>query len=292
MNHKNRYMRLKLATVFSVLFFAGAALPLQAAEETRMIRGEPLLATDILSFPPVCKLIVVDMPGIHHGAGNRPLIEHAPLFERPGYEMGVHNSHLHHYCWALVHKNRYFRARGAIQRNYYFQQFMGDIGYVLENTKKDGNNWPYFHVLLIEQGEMLLIREDYAGSLAKANEALAKKPDAEKAHTLKFDIYMAMGDKKKAIEAGQEGLKMNPGSSRLRKRLMSLGVSLPPLAEPDPIAPEQTQAQKNAAPQEIPSPPAESNSKIESAPSTDLVPEKEPSDSKTPSSKSYCRFCP
>lgn len=292
MNHKNRRMQLKLAATFSVLFFAGTALPLHAAEKTLMIREEPLLATDILSFPPVCKLIVVDMPGVHHGAGNRPLIEHAPLFERPGYEMGAHNSHLHHYCWALVHKNRYFRARGVIQRNHYFQQFMGDIDYVIENTKIDGNDWPYFHVLLIELGEMLLIREDYPGSLAKTNEALAHKPDAEKAHTLKFDIYMAMGDKKKAIEAGQEGLKMNPGSSRLRKRLMNLGVSLPPLAEPDLVAPEQTQAQQDTATQEIPSPPAESNSKIESAPNTDLTPEKEPSDNKTPQSKSYCRFCP
>lgn len=292
MNHKNKHMRLKLAAIFTVLFFAGTALPLHAAEETRMIRGEPLLATDILSFPPVCKLIVVDMPGVHQGAGNRPLIEHAPLFERPGYEMGAHNSHLHHYCWSLVHKNRYFRARGTTQRNYYFQHFMGDIGYVLENTKKDGNNWPYFHILLIEQGEMLLIREDYPGSLAKAEEALTHKPDAEKAHILKFDIYMAMGNKKKAIEAGREGLKMNPGSSRLRKRLMNLGVSLPPLAEPDPIAPEQTQVRQDATTQELPSPPVESNSKIESAPNTDLAPEKDPSDSKTPNSKSYCRFCP
>lgn len=164
--------------------------------------------------------------------------------------------------------------------------------YVLENTKKDGNDWLYFHVLLIEQGEMLLIRENYAGSLAKANDALAHKPDAEKAHTLKFDIFMAMGNKKKAIEAGQEGLKMNPGSSRLRKRLMNLGVSLPPLAEPDLIAPEQTQAQEDTATQEIPLPPAESNLKIESTPSTDLAPEEEPSDGKAPKSKSYCRFCP
>lgn len=290
MNHKNRRMQLKLAATFSVLFFAGTALPLHAAEKTLMIREEPLLATDILSFPPVCKLIVVDMPGAHHSASHN--LEHAQLFERPGYEMGAHNGHLHHYCWALVHKNRYFRARGAFQRNHYFQQFMGDINYVLDNTKKDGNNWPYFHVLLIEQGEMLLIREDYPGSLAKAEEALAHKPDAEKAHILKFDIYMAMGNKKKAIEAGQEGLKMNPGSSRLRKRLMNLGVSLPPLAEPDPIAPEQTQVRQDAAVQELPSPPAESNLKIESAPSTNLATEKEPSDSKTPKPNSYCRFCP
>jgi hypothetical protein len=292
MNHKNRQIQLKLATAFSVLFFAGTALPLQAAEKTLMIRGEPLLATDILTFPPVCKLIVVDMPGSHHGAGNRPLEQYAALFERPGYEMAAHNPHLHHYCWALVSKQKYFRARGAIQRNFYFKQFMGDIDYVIENTKKNGIDWPYFHVLLIEQGEMLLVREDYPGSLAKANEALAHKPDAEKAHTLKFDIYMAMGNKKKAIEAGQEGLKTNPGSHRLRKRLMNLGISLPPLAEPDLVAPEQTQVQQDAALQELPSPPVESALKIEPTTNTDTTPKVETPDSENPKTKSYCRFCP
>lgn len=317
MNHKNRGKRLKLIPAFAVLFFAGAASPLHAAEKPIIIRSEVATDSDLLSLPPVCKLIIVEKPNAHHPAA-RGEPEYVALFQRPGYEMGANNGHLHHYCWALIHKKRYFRAHGTTLRNQYFQQFMGDIDYVLTNTEKDGTNWPYFHVLLIEQGEMLLIRGDYPGSLAKADEALKRKPDADKAYALKFNIYMAMGDKKKAIDVAQDGLKKAPDSNILRKRLESVGVKVPAAIEstngngetgatlqkaelnPDTPASDKkinliigNNPDKQSAETDVKEPESEPSpnlSDIEN--SAQKHPNKPATDTETPPPKSYCRFCP
>lgn len=146
--------------------------------------------------------------------------------------MAAHNPHFHHYCWALISKQRYFRAHGQTQRNYYFKEFMGDIDYVLNNTAD--KSWPFFHVLLIEQATMMKIRGDYPNSLLKIDEALRYKPDYDKAYALKSDVYQAMGDKKKAIDTAQTGLEKDPRSRLLRQRLEQLGVKVPP-PPPDPV---------------------------------------------------------
>lgn len=206
------------------------------------VRDEPVPSSDIALLPPVCKLILVEHPGAHLGAGNGPLQKYVALFEQPGYEMAAHNPHLHHYCWALISKQRYFRAQGQIQREYYFKQFMGDIGYVLTNTAD--KKWPYFHVLLIEQASMLKIRGDYPNSLMKIDEALRFKPDYDKAYALKSDIFLAMGDRKKAIDTVQSGLEQDPRSRLLRRRLEQLGVKVPPL--PDPVPDDAKENASNA----------------------------------------------
>ena len=54
---------LPLVAAFTVLF------PSHAAELE--IRGEPTPASDIKVLPPVCKLILVERPGIHHFGGQR-----------------------------------------------------------------------------------------------------------------------------------------------------------------------------------------------------------------------------
>jgi len=215
--------------LFWMFVLAVFTTPLASALQ---VRGEQVPQNDISILPPVCKLIVVEKPGAHHGAGNAPLQEHVALFERPGYEMAAHNPHLHHYCWALISKQRYFRANGKTQRDYYFKQFIGDIDYVLNNTAD--KSWPFFHVLLIEQASMMNIRGDYPRSLLKIDQALRSKPDYDKAYALKSDVLLAMGDKKKAIEVAQMGLEKDPRSRLLRRRLEQLGVKVPP-PPPGPV---------------------------------------------------------
>ena len=262
----------------------GIAIASGSLAEIVSIRGEPLQASEIQTMSPLCKLIVVDQPGVHHGAGNGPLKEHAPLFEEPRYQMAKNNIHIHHYCWALVSKQRYFRERDKNKRKHYLSQFNGDIDYVLQHSDK---SWPYFDVMLTEQGQMQMILGNYGAALAKADQALKYQPNSEAAYLLKTDAYKNMGNKTAAIAAGKQGLEKNPDSTRLRKRLMRLGQTVPPLAERKPLVTE------NANPTVTEKTPGSEPASAAPAPEK-AASEKAPSEPETIGTKNnpYCRFCP
>ena len=99
----------RLGIAFCFLICCSAA---HGQQQPIDIRGEPLTQAEIAVLPAVCKLIVVEQPNIHLGAGDGPLKEFAPIFEEPQYQLAKGNPHLHHYCWALVSTQRYFRAEG------------------------------------------------------------------------------------------------------------------------------------------------------------------------------------
>ena len=108
---------------------------------------------------------------------------------------------------------------------------MGDIDYVLAHSDK---TWTYFHVMLLEQADMLIFRRDFPQALFKIQEALKYSPDYEKAFILLYDAYLGMGNKQKAIQAAQEGLTSNPRSKPLRRRLQEQGLPLPSLPSDEP----------------------------------------------------------
>jgi hypothetical protein len=192
------------------------------------VRGGIVTASDIAALPPVCKLITIDKPGIHNGAGDKPLVDHIPILNDPQYVLARNNPHLHHYCWALISKQRYFRAKGDVERNHHIKEFEGDIEYVIKNTNK---KWPFFDVMLLELASMHLIRGKYAVCIQKADEALGFRPNAEKAFTLKSDAYKLMGKNDLAIKAAQDGLILNPKSMPIIKRLKKLGAPPPVLLD-------------------------------------------------------------
>lgn len=262
----------------------GLSIAAGSLAEVVSIRGEPLQTSEIQTMPPVCKLIVVDQPGVHNGAGRGPLAQHAPLFEEPRYQLAKNNPHIHHYCWALVSKQRYFRERDKNKRKHYLSQFNGDIDYVLQHSDK---SWPYFDVMLTEQGQMQMLLGNYGAALAKADQALKFQPNSEHAYLLKTDAYKNMGNKTAAIAAGKQGLEKNPDSTRLRKRLERLGQVVPPLAERKPSAAENASP---AAPEKaFGSEPASVAPGSEKAASEKTPPEPETIGTKN---NPYCRFCP
>jgi tetratricopeptide (TPR) repeat protein len=205
-----------------------------AVAPSQEVRGERVTPADMAALPPVCRLIM-ENPGIHHTVGQT---KNAALFERAEYQMAKGNIHVHHYCWALISKQRYFRESSKLKRDAYFKTYLGDLNYVFEHSPKD---WPFFDVLHLEQASTHLIRGDFAKGIQQADEALRLNPQAEKAYTVKSDAYKEMGKKALAIKTAQEGLDKNPASTVLRKRLAKLGVAPPPL-------PKQADAPKDAAP--------------------------------------------
>lgn len=266
-------------TSMGLLYFLGLFISIPGYAEVA-VRGEPLTAAELQVMPPVCKLIVVDTPNAHLGAGTGPLTQYAPLFEEPRYQMAKNNINFHHYCWALVSKQRYFRERDKNKRNFYLSQFMGDIDYVLQHTDK---SWPYFDVMLVEQGQMQATLGNFAAAISKANDALRRQPNSELAYVLKTDSYKNMGNKTAAISTAKEGLEKNPESTRLRKRLTGLGQTVPPLAErkPVPVEPPKETTRSDTSQNTPPAPDSVTSDKTE--PTTETIGTK---------NNPYCRFCP
>lgn len=276
------------AKSFAWIYFLGVCIPAQSFAEVS-VRGQPLTAAELQVMSPMCKLIVVDVPNAHLGAGTGPLAKYAPLFEEPRYQMAKGNIHIHHYCWALVSKQRYFRESSKAKRDSYLAQFMGDIDYVLKHSNK---SWPYFDVLLVEQGQMQMILGNFSTALAKANEALKYKPGSEIAYVLKTDAYKNMGNKTAAISAAKEGIEKNPYSTRLRKSLTRLGQVAPPMPEATPPVAESASPQDPASPDSAsgtPSATAATPDKSESAEDDKNAREPETIGTKN---NPYCRFCP
>jgi len=274
------------------------------------VGGETVSQADISMLIPVCRFIMIERPGIHLKGGDGPLGTDAPLLDRPEYAMARHNATLHHYCWALIHKMRYFRARTTHEKNFRFTQFMNDTDFVLRKSPKD---WQYFHIVLIEQAKMMKIRGNYPYSLLKINEALEYKPDYERTYALKSDVYLDMDDKKKAIEAVEEGLKNIPQSRFLRRQLEKLGGNVPPL--PEPVADNSNKGTSgegtlggSAYEQQVNEADASNNGSIGSPETVKTtvdtvlksdIPSTDDSTGNTatgsdslPDGKSYCRFCP
>lgn len=273
----------------SLTYLLGLSIATGSLAQGIMVREETLKASEIDTMPPVCKLIVVDIPYAHLGAGAGPIKEYASLFEEPRYQMAKNNIHLHHYCWALVSKQRYFRERDKSKRNHYLTLFNGDIDYVIQHSDK---NWPYLDVMLVEQGQMQMILGNFSAALAKADQALKFQSNSEHAYLLKTDAYKNMGNKTAAIAAGKLGLEKNPDSTRLRKRLQRLGQTVPPLVERKPPHVEDARPKEGGA--AVNTPNASSLPATPSAPHNNATGVVTPAETETIGTKNnpYCRFCP
>jgi hypothetical protein len=191
-----------------------------AAQVVMTTNAGPVTMADINRLPPFCKLIMVDQPGVHSMKDGK----NSDILNAPQYHIAKNNPHIHHYCWALINKNRYYTALTRSERNHRVGLFLNDTDYVIQNSTPE---WPYFHVMYTEQAEMLLMNREFVRALSKVEEALRRMPDYEKAYAVKSDIYFEMGDKKRSIAVAQEGLGKNPSSRLLRNRLNRLGVPTP-----------------------------------------------------------------
>lgn len=290
------------------LFLAALLASLNANAQEVSVRGEPVSKSDIAALNPVCRLIM-ENPGINHTIGQK---RNAELFERPEYNMAKGNGHIHHYCWSLIHKQRYFRERNKGKRDFYFSQYLGDIDYVLKHSDK---NWPYFDVMHLEVASMYMILGDYSTSIKKADEALRAKPGTEKAYVIKSDAYKGMGKKDMAIKVAEEGLRENPESSQIRRRLVKLGVTPPDLPQqPDKVVAPANPAASGAGTKSIeeagteginsgetgtgPAVGGKEREERKGASSTttgdsSVIPEDQKDSSvNQPKNNPYCRFCP
>lgn len=255
--------------------------------------------TDRLTLPPVCRLLLIEKPGAHLDVGQT---QNAQLLARPEYRMAQGNVHLHHYCYGLVNRNRYFGSKTKFERDDWLKETIEEIDYVLINSPKE---WPYFYQLYFEQAEMYYIAGDLPRALVKANNSLAHSPNFDKTHALLSDIYKKQGKKDLAITQLHAGLGANPTSKGLLRRLKDLNPSDPYLLNPPKAAEKESPSggvptEKKQASQESASiesavkepqfraPPASENPPSQ----TIIAPQTGTTQSTPENANPYCRFCP
>ena len=293
--------------VFLLIGILGSITSAQAA----VVRGETVTAAETAAMPPVCRLIVVEKPNAH--IDQYAQRKNAALFDRPEYRMAKNATHVHHWCRAVISRQRYYAARTQQQRRAYMGDFYDEMDYVIRNMDPA---WPYMPMMHAEKGEMYLLDKKYAEAMNNALSAVKLNPAYARGYVLLVNTYIGMGQKDKALEAATEGIKRNPSSSALKKMYDDLGGVKPypaePVATPAQPAPA-SEAKPEAKPEEQDASaqlPPVSTGEFKSADEEAAVahPLRSPEDvapppesvAPTPESaapapsgpKKYCRFCP
>jgi tetratricopeptide (TPR) repeat protein len=257
------------------------------------VRGQTVTAAEAATLAPVCRLILIEKPNAHidHIAQKK----NAALFDRPEYRMAKNAIHLHHWCRAAVTRHRYFTASSPQKKRGYKSDFHDEMDYVIRNM---GPAWPYTPLLLAEKGEMFLLDKKYPEASSQALNAVQLNPAFARAHILLVNVYNAMGQKDKALEAATAGIRHNPGSATLKRMYDEMGGAKP---YPEPVAKPAIQEPQPEASMELPPP---SSGEFKAAGEAEAVtyplrpPEAAdaPPDAATaeppPGQKKYCRFCP
>jgi len=251
--------------------------------------GGKITERDKQALPPVCRLIFFEKPSAHQPQGQRV---NGDLFSLPQYRMAKNNIHLHHYCYGLISRFRYFSSTSPIERKLFAEKVQGELNYVIVNQGLDDKSWPFFDQLYYEQAEMLFITNKFPEATAKALKALSITPGYAKAHALLSDIYMKIGKRDLALKQLREGLAANPSSKPLRTRLREIDPNDPFLAQPIPEPPRPTDTAANKEP------PATSAEEVEPSPTVGASgnegqdkPISKPTVAPNPDNP-YCRFCP
>lgn len=283
--------------VFLVVILGTIAASLQAA----VVRGETVTAAETATMPPLCKLIVVDKPNAHIDRYAQQ--KNAALFDRPEYRMAKNAYHVHHWCRAVISRMRFYAARTEQQRRAYLGDFYDEMDYVIRNTDQA---WPYLPMMYAEKGEMYLQDKNFPQAMSNALSAIQLNQAFTRGYVLLVNVYTAMGQKDKALEAATEGLRHIPTANALKKMYDDLGGVKPypePIAKADKPTPTPTPASSAAAEPSAPLPPV-STGEFKSADEEEAVthPLRSPEDAaapppdsavpEKPGPKKYCRFCP
>jgi len=129
----------------------------------------------------------------------------------------------HHYCWALIWANRGYFANSedhALRRSF-FDWAISDLNYILANSEP-GNTCSLFPETYTKMGEMKILINKPQEAETNYRAALKLKPGYAPAYAGLSDLYETQGHTDKAIAVLQAGLKVNPKSSALKKKLARL----------------------------------------------------------------------
>jgi tetratricopeptide (TPR) repeat protein len=166
---------------------------------------------DLALLPEWCKVVMAGGDAVQRSNDQRV---RAKLFDITS----SHCSGYHHYCWALVWANRgRFRDAGPDRTRYYFEVAIDDLEYVFHHS--DSKNCKLAPEMHTKIGEWKLQLDNLKGAEESFRSALAIKPSYAPAYLGLSDLYETQGTIEKSIEVLQAGIKANPKSVALEKKL-------------------------------------------------------------------------
>lgn len=290
-------MRSKIALYLSaiLLLYSAATMADTSYIDTQMVNNEKISQKEISLMDPVCRLILIEKPGIHL----RKNMSGREILNNPLYEMAKDAPFLHHRCWALIAKQRYFATSDKGKKSQHLGAFNGDMNYVINNAPK---NWKFLPQVYTELGQMNLSLRYYSGAILAANKAINLSRNFVDAYVLLADAYRGLGGSESQIKKYiLEGLAIEPGNKQLMRRAKNMNLTVPEsLSTPTQIKAEidkktipesptvaeksQTDTSHELITRENPTP-QESRSNLDAN-------YRESGATQAPRKNPYCRFCP
>lgn len=264
--------------------------------DTQMVNNEKISQKEISLMDPVCRLILIEKPGIHL----RKNMSGREILNSPLYEMAQDAPFLHHRCWALIAKQRYFSTNDKGKKSQHLGAFNSDMNYVIKNAPK---NWKFLPQAYTELGQMNLLLRYYSGAILAANKAINLSRTYVDAYVLLADAYRGLGGSDSQIKKYiLEGLTIEPGNKQLMRRAKNMHLTVPEkLSTPTQAKTEIEDKNANLESQAI-----EQKSKTDT--SKELITKETPTSSErklnvapppgesgvkqAPRKNPYCRFCP
>lgn len=132
---------------------------------------------------------------------------------------------LHHYCYGLMKMNRaVLLARDATTKRFYLNDAVGEYDYMIQRAKPDFVLLPEIHT---KKGEALVHLSRGALAVFEFERAIELKPDYWPPYARLADYYKDLGQRQRARETLEAGLKAAPDTQALRRRLAELDAAPP-----------------------------------------------------------------
>ena len=239
------------------------------------VQGFTVTRAELAVMPPYCTAHYGNLVGL-------PEAITSPL--RNAVPQGCPSSH--HYCDGLKSRLRFDKHNG--ESGYWLGNSIAEFESVLQGDF--WKNCPLQAEAYVNLGRSYLSQSKQQNApsfkaAASFMKALEVKPDYLPAYYALGDYYVRLGDKKKALNMVEEGLRYAPNSVGLLRRFKELGGTTPPI--PHHVTAKPMEQQDSL----VESPPVKS---VESS----APPPKEGESAQAPEPKigtpsnPWCRFCP
>jgi len=124
-----------------------------------------------------------------------------------------------HYCDCPRFTQRAVGTLDATERRYNLQLAVDGCNYALGHSDPNSYMRP---MVLVSKGRALELAKRPAEAIADYETAIRLNPSYYKAYIGLSDAYLAVGDRKAALQAVERGLQVAPQSTGLQKRLAKL----------------------------------------------------------------------
>ncbi|MDP1679472.1 MAG: hypothetical protein Q8L02_05040 [Candidatus Nitrotoga sp.] len=192
--------KLSLAAVVACLFLAAPA----HAEE--VLPWTPITQAEFKMLPPYCQVkLKGDSKSLEYKLWQRQL--------GPGY------GDVHHYCGALMHLKRYYGATSQKIKRLFLQEANHNLDYLIRANVAGFSLLPDIYV---DKGRTLLLQKKDGEAVQAFLQAIKLNPNIASAYSALSDIFLEKGDKQKALQYAEEGLKNVPNIRALQRRYKEL----------------------------------------------------------------------